>query len=121
MCKVHIDGCVIKSQEQRKCDYLVIICKLEDKVEDSNINSGEDLYFIELKGKDLIGAVEQLTQTIEHFSKITGKVFARAVLSKVPNPRSIEVNPGVIKLRKLLKKYNGNFAYSSRQYENDTI
>ncbi|MEQ9486388.1 hypothetical protein [Coleofasciculus sp. F4-SAH-05] len=79
VCKVKIDDCVIKSQEQRKCDYL---------------------YFK---------------------SKITGKVFARVVLSRVPSPKIIEVNPGVIKLRKLLKKYSGNFAYSSRQYENDTI
>ena len=72
--------------------------------------------------KDLICAVEQLTQTIENFnSQITGKVFARVVLSKVPSPKSIEVNPGVIKLRKLLKKYSENFAYSSRQYEKDTI
>ncbi|MEQ8971178.1 MAG: hypothetical protein RIE73_12380 [Coleofasciculus sp. C1-SOL-03] len=123
VCKVKIDDCVIKSQEQRKCDYLVIICQSdEDEVEDGHISSGEDLFFVELKGKDLIGAVEQLTQTIEHFkSKITGKVFARVVLSKVPSPKSIEVNPGVIKLRKLLKKYSGNFAYSSRQHENDTI
>lgn len=123
VCNVEIDDCVIKSKEERKCDYLVIICKSDDdEVEESHISSGEDLCFVELKGKDLLGAVDQLTQTIEHFkSKITGKVFARVVLSRVPSPKIIEVNPGVIKLRKLLKKYNGNFAYSSRQYENDTI
>jgi len=51
------DDCVIKSQEQRKWDYLVITCKSDDdEVEDSNLTSGEELYFIELKGKDLIGA-----------------------------------------------------------------
>ena len=48
---------MIKSQEQRKWDYLVITCKSDDdEVEDSNLTSGEELYFIELKGKDLIGA-----------------------------------------------------------------
>ena len=82
----------------------------------------EDVYFIELKGKDLIRAVEQLFQTIEDFrSEITGKIFARAVVSKVSMPKSIEVDARVIKLRKILRKYGGNFDYSSRLYEKDRV
>ena len=81
-----------------------------------------DLYFAELKGKDLLSAIEQLTQTIEYFQSefsITGKVFARAVLSKVSMPKTSETDARVIKLRKLVKKYRGDFAYGSRQYESD--
>ena len=120
VCKVRIDGCVIPSQSQRKCDYLMIVCesKLANEQE-------SDIYFIELKGRDLISAVEQLTQTIKYFQtekyKITGKVFARAVLSKVVNPKSIEVDSRVIALRKLLKKLDGDFAYGSVQFEKDRI
>ncbi|TAE59346.1 MAG: hypothetical protein EAZ87_09895 [Nostocales cyanobacterium] len=114
VCKIQIDGCVIDDQNQRKCDYLIIVCKTED--------AKEEMYFIELKGKDLISAVEQLTQTIEYFKpQIIGKVFARAVLSRVPNPKSIENDSRVKKLRSLLKKYGGNFEYSSVQFEKDRI
>jgi hypothetical protein len=114
VCKIQIDGCVIDDQNQRKCDYLIIVCKTED--------AKEEMYFIELKGKDLISAVEQLTQTIEYFqTQIIGKVFARAVLSRVPNPKSIENDSRVKKLRSLLKKYGGNFEYSSVQFEKDKI
>lgn len=120
VCKVRIDGCVIPSPSQRKCDYLIIVCesKLANEQE-------SDIYFIELKGRDLISAVEQLTQTIKYFQtekyKITGKVFARLVLSKVVNPKSIEVDSRVIALRKLMKKLGGNFDYGSVQFEKDYI
>jgi hypothetical protein len=120
VCKVRIDGCVIPSQSQRKCDYLMIIC--ESKLAN---DQESDIYFIELKGRDLISAVEQLTQTIKYFQteryKVTGKVFARAVLSQVVKPKSIEVDSRVIALRKLLKKFGGDFAYGSVQLEKDRI
>jgi hypothetical protein len=113
VCKIRIDGCVISSQTKRKCDYLIIVCELEY------------MYFIELKGKDLISAVEQLTETVKHFqsecNEVKGKIFARVVLSKVPMPKSIEADSRVVALRKLLKKLGGDFAYSSVQFENDNI
>jgi len=113
VCKIRIDGCVISSQTKRKCDYLMIVCELEY------------MYFIELKGKDLISAIEQLTETVKYFQaecrEIKGKVFARVVLSKVPMPKSIESDSRVVALRKLLKKLGGDFAYGSVQFENDNI
>jgi len=121
ICKVKIDNCVITSQSQRKCDYIVIVCETKEAKHHESV----DLYFIELKGRDLISAVEQLTQTITYFQaekyKFTGKVFARVVLSKVADPRSIEVDSRVINLRKLLKKFGGDFAYGSVQLEKDCI
>ncbi|MFZ4555350.1 MAG: hypothetical protein ACOYN8_03080 [Pseudanabaena sp.] len=120
ICKVRIDGCVIPSQSQRKCDYLMIVCESKSVNEQAS-----DIYFIELKGRDLISAVEQLTQTIEYFKakkyQFTGKVFARVVLSKVADPKSIEVDSRVIALRKLMKKLGGNFDYGSVQFEKDRI
>ena len=120
ICKVRIDGCVIPSQSQRKCDYLMIVCESKSANEQES-----DIYFIELKGRDLISAVEQLTQTIAYFQaekyKFTGKVFARVVLSKVADPKSIEVDSRVIALRKLMKKLGGNFDYGSVQFEKDRI
>lgn len=110
VCKVRVDDCVISSVGQRKCDYLLIACQ------------SDAWYFVELKGKDLLGAVEQLTQTLEHFqAQIPGKVFARTVLTKVNVPKTIETDARIIKLRKLLNKYRGDFKYGSRQYENDQI
>jgi hypothetical protein len=121
ICKVKIDNCVITSQSQRKCDYLMIVCESKEAKHPESV----DLYFIELKGRDLISAVEQLTETIKYFQTerytITGKVFARAVLSKVPMPKSIEVAPEVKTLKKLLKKFGGDFEYSSVQFEKDRI
>lgn len=113
ICKIRIDGCVIYSKTQRKCDYLIIVCESEHK------------YFIELKGRDLISAVEQLTETIKYFQsecyQSNGKVFARVVLSKVPMPKTIELDARVVALRKLLKKSGGDFAYGSVQLEKDRI
>ncbi|MBK1988542.1 hypothetical protein A0J48_013505 [Sphaerospermopsis aphanizomenoides BCCUSP55] len=125
ICRIKIDGCVIDAQNQRKCDYLIIVCKTEAVANDNNIDVAEKMYFIELKGQDLISAVEQLTQTIEYFKpQITGTVFARAVLSRVSKfnaPKSIENDSRVKKLKSLLKKYGGNFEYSSVQFEKDKI
>ncbi|WP_193944091.1 hypothetical protein [Sphaerospermopsis aphanizomenoides] len=125
VCTITIDGCVIDAQNQRKCDYLMIVCNTEKVANDNNMDAGEKMYFIELKGKDLISAVEQLTQTIEYFEpQIIGTVFARAVLSKVSKfnaPKSIENDSRVKKLKSLLKKYGGNFEYGSVQFEKDKI
>ena len=41
VCKVRIDGCVIPSQSQRKCDYLMIVCESKSANEQES-----DIYFI---------------------------------------------------------------------------
>jgi hypothetical protein len=105
VCKIRVDCCFIPNQEQRKYDFLILVCDLET------------VYLVELKGKDLISAVEQLTQTLESLkANLVGQVFARVVLSKSPNPRVIENDARVRRLRKLLKKYRGDFDYGSRLY-----
>ncbi|MGH1392951.1 MAG: hypothetical protein ACRAVC_02805, partial [Trichormus sp.] len=97
------------------------VCKPENESNDQ-IDTVNQIYFIELKGKDLIGAVEQLTQTIEYFkTQVSGKLFARVVLSKVSVPRTIEVDARVKKLKDIVKKQGGNFEYTSGQYDRDKV
>lgn len=122
ICKIRVDGCVIGSHAQAKCDYLIIVCKsINSSVLDNHF---EDLYLIELKGRDFLKAVEQLHQTLKYFEAGIGRsnrVFARAVLSKVHAPRTIETDPSVLKLRKLLKSYKGDFLYASQKYDRDQV
>lgn len=122
VCKVEVDDCVIKSSKQTKADYLFIVCTPEE-VKDENLKRSEQLYFIELKGRDFSHAVEQLLETIEHFKPQINQdqVFARAVLSKSPSVKSIENDAKVVRLKKSLKKYQGNFEYGTQQYEKDCI
>ena len=121
ICKIRIDGGVIDSQTQSKCDYMMVVCQ-SDKGSQTT-DSGEIVYLIELKGKDLIKAVEQLTQTMTYFDyENNPQVFARAVVSKVTEPKSsIDIDSRVVKLRKMLKKYGGDFAYGSGQYDKDVV
>lgn len=109
ICKARIDGGLISSDDKKKCDFAVIVCETND------------IYFVELKGRDFLRAVEQLSQTIRHFqSQFEGKVFARIVLSKVASPRVIQTDAKVLKLRRELKKYEGTLEYGSRIYEKDS-
>lgn len=57
VCKVKVDGCLITSQQVRKCDYFF------------EVGADPKKYFlVELKGSDLNGAVEQLVSTYDQFS-----------------------------------------------------
>jgi len=79
---------LIESAEIDKASDIIIdtfnqFFELDDEVEDSHISSGEDLYFVELKGKDLIGAVEQLTQIIESTKVPTTNCICRKRLTRL--------------------------------------
>ncbi len=121
ICKIRIDKGVIDSETKSKCDYMIVVCQ-GNKVS-KNAELGEIVYLIELKGKDLIKAVEQLTQTMTYFDfESNSQVFARAVVSKVTEPKSsIDIDSRVVKLRKMLKKYCGDFAYGSVLYDQDIV
>ena len=51
LCRLRIDDCLIKNG--RRCDYGILNC--DDKV----------AYLVELKGRHLLVAVEQISQTID--------------------------------------------------------
>jgi hypothetical protein len=52
ICKIKVDGCLIKEGE--RCDYLILSC--EDK----------SAFFVELKGHDLKKAIAQINSSITH-------------------------------------------------------
>lgn len=93
ICKIRVDGCLIKEGE--RCDYLILSC--EDKL----------AFFVELKGHDLKKAITQidssLTKVIHKIQDF--KIYARIVLNRNPTP---DINSSVeIKLKKRLKQQNG--------------
>lgn len=108
ICKVRIDGCFLADSQEKKCDFLFIICE-----------SG-DSYFVELKGRHLLEGIEQIATTLDHFaSQIRenhGRVFARIVVTEVHRPKAIENDVRIIRLRKQLKQSGGDLVYQSRRY-----
>jgi hypothetical protein len=54
--KLQVDGCLISSNNQRKCDFLFLACEQEKE---------GIAYFVELKGSNLSDAIDQIKSTIE--------------------------------------------------------
>jgi hypothetical protein len=96
---LRVDDCLIK--EGQKCDYLLI-----------NIND-KTLYFIELKGSDLIKAIDQIDRTLDILlPRIEHQIVnGRVVLSRVSTPDL--VSSRYIKLKKRLKDLNGTLEQKS--------
>ncbi|MFN7414725.1 MAG: hypothetical protein ACK5RT_12605 [Dolichospermum sp.] len=107
ICKIKVDGCLIKEGE--RCDYLILAC--EDK----------SAFFVELKGHDLQKAVGQidssLTKLITEIKEFN--IYARIVLNRNPTP---DINSSVeIKLRKRLKKHNGKDSGDLIKYKSKVL
>jgi hypothetical protein len=100
--KYRVDGCLI-NDDGSKCDFLLLNC---------NKNTA---YFIELKGSDLIKAVEQIDRSIDilHNDFRTFSVEARIVLTRV-NTTDLK-NTKLIRLEGRLKKLNGKLIKQTRQ------
>ena len=105
VCLIQVDDCLIK--EGNKCDYLLLNC-------DSKIS-----YFIELKGKDMLHAVEQIDRSIHLLrNKISEyAVNARIVLTKV-YPPDLKSNK-YKKLERKLKEYKGTLLKCENILEED--
>lgn len=86
-----VDNCLIESQNEVKCDKLVIDC------------TTKSAYFVELKGVDLSKASKQIINSIGILRpKLKGfKIFARIVLTKSRSDNTR--NESFSKLVKLLK------------------
>jgi septum formation inhibitor-activating ATPase MinD len=100
--KYKVDGCLIDDKDP-KCDFLLINCT-------KGIS-----YFVELKGSDLIKAVEQIDRTINVLHKDFNEysVEPRIVLTRV-NTTDLKSSK-LIKLEKRLKKLKGKLIKESRQ------
>ncbi|MFO5491372.1 MAG: hypothetical protein ACLBM6_02240 [Cuspidothrix sp.] len=110
ICKIKVDGCLIKDGE--RCDYLILTC--EDK----------SAFFVELKGHDLQKAIAQvdssitkLKNEIREFKEF--KIYARIVLNRTPTP---DINSSVeIKLKKRLKQQNGKDSSDLIKYKSKVL
>ena len=100
--KYRVDGCLI-NDDNSKCDYLLLNCTKEVS------------YFVELKGSDLIKAVEQIDRSIDILHKDFKEysVEARIVLTRV-NTTDLK-STKLIRLENKLRKLNGNLIKKTRQ------
>lgn len=94
-----IDGCV--TSIQKKCDFLLL-----------NLDR-TSAYLIELKGSDLINAINQLECTLDFINqKLTGyKINARIVLTKVHAPDLLTTK--YLRFRKKINSLNGTIIQKS--------
>lgn len=98
--KYIVDGCLI-DDDGAKCDFLLLNCNKEIS------------YFIELKGSDLIRAVEQIDRSIDilHKDFKSFSVEARIVLTRV-NTTDLK-SAKLIRLESKLRKLNGKLIKKS--------
>lgn len=96
---IRIDGCVF-GEGEKKCDY---VFKLKDGY----------TCFVELKGKNVEGAVKQLNATMSAVGEefLEGKLYCIVVLSRYPKS-----SPSVQLLQKKLRKKNVIFKPHSNKY-----
>ncbi len=102
--KVKVDGCVVTDASTIRCDYLFEIGTPLDAV-----------LYVELKGKNIEHACEQLSSTLKLFSRRHGRVRRQCyvVASRVP-----AVSPSTQVLQKKFFKNNKvNVLFKSRQHE----
>ena len=93
--KYRVDGGLI-ADDGYKCDYLLLNC--------NKLHS----YFIEIKGSDLIRAIEQIDRSIDLLKPLIAdfSVFARIVLTRVNTPDLKTVK--YLQLEKKIKALQGN-------------
>ena len=107
ICKIKVDGCLIKDGE--RCDYLILTC--EDK----------SAFFVELKGHDLQKAIAQVDSSITKLKNEIKefKIYARIVLNRNPTP---DINSSVeIKLKKRLKQQNAKDSSDLIKYKSKVL
>ncbi len=107
ICKIKLDDCILKSEIEKKCDYLFLICGEEKKKKIA--------FFVELKGQKLLHAIKQIETAIDllKIQLIENKeINSRIILSKANTPdlRSSEL----IRFKKKIKSLGGNVKYETR-------
>lgn len=91
----HVDGCLISSQNKKKCDYLIII-------EEDNPNR---FILLELKGTNYAYAIQQIIETAEHlnFSNIGKNIKKESFIIGSSHPKISTT------MQKELMKYSKRF------------
>ncbi len=109
--KVKVDGCLLEGAGYRCCDYLMNIDEPAKK----------RVFFIELKGKKLLDACEQISDTISGLKNEFQdfRKDARIVGSKdVPNIKS---DPKYKKLARVIKLSKGDIKISTNRFYSEII
>lgn len=104
-----VDDCLIKGNNEQKCDYLFLV--------DKNLECAA--YFIELKGTDLTKAISQILNSIDRLYKSfhEHKIYARIVGTRVtPNIKSRRA-----KLDEKVKQFGGDLIIASKPELKETI
>lgn len=103
VCLIQVDGCLIT--KGIRCDYLLLNC---DK---------KNSYFIELKGKKLLHAIEQIDRSVHILKKDISdfKINARIILRKVEPPQYKRREHRI--LREKIKKLNGTLQIKEKILE----
>lgn len=101
ICKIQLDACVFKDAKRQRCDYLFLSCETSTA------------FFVELKGSDLLHAIDQIEKSIDQLAgTITdAKTNARVVLSKAQTPDMR--TPKYLKFKKKIHGLGGTFEHKN--------
>ena len=102
--KYIVDNCLLTNlKEEEKCDYLFEVAG----------NNTIDGYFVELKGSDVIKAIDQLINSIKNLKgRINGNCFGRIVCSRFPKAPETKRSTAYLRLMKLTER---NLVIKSQQ------
>ena len=105
LAKYRVDGGLIPG-DGVKCDDLLLNCEKKRA------------YFIELKGSDIIRAIQQIDRSIDQLKgDLSGfAFFARIVVTRV-NVTHLEKNSQYLRLERKIKSLCGNIEKKSREFE----
>lgn len=103
VCKVHVDNCLVVNQTVKKCDFLF------------DIQEGKRYYLVELKGKAIDIAIQQIVSTFDLVNikiktapqNYTGIIVSSAV-PKAANQKFKNLQDKVYRDKKLLIKRKQN-------------
>ncbi|MCC6410561.1 MAG: hypothetical protein IT270_02810 [Saprospiraceae bacterium] len=100
-----VDGCLMKGNHLKKCDFLVLNC------------TEKTAHFIELKGRDVNEACAQLISSIkELYPKIKpfgyNSVYAKLALSRAPQVPT----KAYLDLKNHMKSLNGDAAFQQKKF-----
>lgn len=105
ICRVRIDGCLIKSKSTKKCDFLFKVCE------------SERYLLVELKGSNVEDGFAQLISTFRHLKDKLGvepgHVEGFIVSTRVPRAANLKVRRSK---EQTLKKYQLRVQVTSRKH-----
>ncbi|MBV6438534.1 MAG: hypothetical protein EPGJADBJ_00158 [Saprospiraceae bacterium] len=102
-----VDGCLIESATEKKCDFLLLNC------------DGKIAHYIELKGGNMAQAIKQLTNSVLlTFQSLKEKQFeaAYAKLSLSKTPKVVPAREW-LDLRRFMQKHKGDAYRQNTPFE----